>query len=109
MYWQKIYIYNARQYKIYLSKVDNKLSGFKFWVNARKLADWHYEGLLSDEDKMIFDIYSSFGSHIGYDDDSNTFDNLEFFSSSKNALVVNNPLSDSEVEYIKLRLASICG
>jgi hypothetical protein len=65
LYWQKIYVYNARQYKIYLSKVDSKMSGFKFWINSRKLADWHFEGVLSTEDKLIFDIYQSFGGRVG--------------------------------------------
>ena len=106
MYWQKIYIYNARKYKIYLSKVDQKLSGFKFWMNSRKLADWHYEGLLSQEDKMIFDIYNSFGSHIGYDDESNVHDyfDLEVFSSIKSSRCVDFPLSNDEVNEIKSRL-----
>ncbi|MDJ0662866.1 MAG: ATP-binding protein [Crocosphaera sp.] len=106
MYWQKIYIYNARKYKIYLSKVDQKLSGIKFWINSRKLADWHYEGLLSEEDRMIFDIYNSFGSHIGYDDDSNIhgYLNLDFFASVKSSRCVNSPLSDYEIEDIKARL-----
>ncbi len=109
MYWQKIYIYNARKYKIYLSKVDQKLSGFKFWINSRKLADWHYEGLLSEEDRMIFDIYNSFGSHIGYDDNSDihNYFNLDVFASIKSSRFVDSPLSDNEIEDIKARLELI--
>ncbi|MDJ0510811.1 MAG: ATP-binding protein [Crocosphaera sp.] len=109
MYWQKIYIYNARKYKIYLSKVDQKLSGLKFWINSRKLADWHYEGLLSQEDKMIFDIYNSFGSHIGYqdEDDVHNYFDLEVFSSIKSSLWVNSPLSEEEKREINGRIESI--
>ena len=75
-------------------------------MNSRKLADWHYEGLLSDEDKMIFDIYNSFGSHIGYDTQSNVHDyfDLEVFSSIKSSRCVNFPLSDDEIKEIKTRL-----
>ncbi len=109
MYWQKIYIYNARKYKIYLSKVDQKLSGFKFWINSRKLADWHYEGLLTNEDKMIFDIYNSFGSHIGYDDDLDVHDyfNVELFSSIKSSRLVNSSLSLNEINQINTRIHTI--
>ncbi len=88
LYWQKFYIYNARQYKIYLNKVDSKLSGFKFWVNARKLADFHYEGFLSTNDKLIFDIYSSFGARVGEESEDACLDDdgnypLKIFGSSK--------------------------
>ncbi len=65
IYWQRIYIYNSRQYKIYLQKVADKVQGLKYWVNSRRLSEFHYEGMLSEADRMIFDIYQSFGARVG--------------------------------------------
>jgi hypothetical protein len=99
LYWQKIYVYNAREYKIYLSKVDGKMSGLKFWINSRKLADWHYEGTLSDQDKLIFDIYQSFGSRVG------DYASLKLFTNS--FTIVDNPLEPADLSAITERLESI--
>lgn len=110
LYWQRLYIFNSRQYRIFLNKVDSKLSGFKFWMNARRLADFHYEGLLSDNDRLIFDIYSSFGARVGEeygyidtDDDGNL--PVKLFNSFPK--VVNSPLSDWELDDLNSRL-SLC-
>ncbi|MDJ0844934.1 MAG: hypothetical protein QNJ08_11925 [Crocosphaera sp.] len=55
---------------------------------------------------MIFDIYNSFGSHIGYDEDSDAhhYFDLEVFSSVKSSRWVDSPLSSEEIEEIKDRL-----
>ncbi len=63
--WQRIYLFNARNFNIYLSKVHDKFTGIKYWLNARRLADFHWEGVLDYSDKMIFDIYQSFGYRVG--------------------------------------------
>lgn len=78
--WQRIYLYDSRSYRIYLSKVADKYQGIKHWINARKLARWQWEGWLSEEDKMIFDIYQSFGSRVG---DGNFENDLRFNHSYK--------------------------
>jgi hypothetical protein len=65
LYWQKVYLYKARDYKIFLNRVNEKMTGIKFWINSRKLASFHWEGILSAQDKMLFDIYQSFGSKVG--------------------------------------------
>lgn len=64
LWWQRIYLYNSRNFRIFNSRVADKLTGPKYLINARRLADFHWEGLLDNLDKMVFNTYQSFGNRV---------------------------------------------
>lgn len=58
---QKAFLYDAVGWKLYCSKVDGKKKGFKALFQQNQLALQSWIAPLSDGDKVIFEIYSSFG------------------------------------------------
>lgn len=105
--WQRIYLFSQRNYRIYLEKVCYKFTGVKHWVNARRLSDFQWEGVLSDDDKMLFKVYQSFGSRVSDLDDSQFFFKRHYQQVNSHKLVKSFnsklPLPFSDCEYIEFQ------
>lgn len=65
---QRFFLFEARAYKIYLTKVADKSRGFPHFVRQRQLALRSWVGPLECSDSLLFDCYQSFGGkvEVGY-------------------------------------------
>lgn len=89
LHWKRIYLYPAKEFKIYLTKVAEKYTGMKYVINARRLSMYQWEGFLDETDRIIFDIYQSFGSRVG----DYSANNQRLFCSPKYQKVNNHEFS----------------